>query len=517
MDSSQQEGPDEKHSHIESEDRNDTFQNDRNNERMNRARTGITGLDDVLDGGLQRNHTYLVEGLPGSGKTTLGLQFSMEGMRQSERVLYLATSESDEEIRQIARSHGWTLNGITIHHYDARESLGKELEQSVFHPAEVELPRTIETLRSVIDRVNPQRLVIDSLSEIRLLASDPLWFRRQVLALKEYLSSRNCTTLLCDLLQDPGQPVYTIVHGVLTMEHRAPEYGPDRRRLRVSKLRGQSYSSGYHDYKIHTGGIEVYPRLVASEHRRRFQPEAIPSGLPALDSMFGGGADRGTATLLFGPSGTGKSSIACKYVAAAADRGEASAMYIFDERVQTLLSRMEGMGIDLEGYIDGGMVNIRQIDPAELTPGELSHSIRQDVAERGVRLVVIDSLAGYFQAMPNEQLLALHLHELLSYLSQQGVSILLVMTQHGFLSNQRYTPIDISYVSDSVLQFHLFEYAGELRRAISVYKRRSGNHERTIRELQFGPKGIMIGAPLTAFHGILTGIPRHNGGTLADD
>ena len=480
-----------------------------------RAYTGIRGLDTVLEGGLPRNHIYLVEGAPGSGKTTLGLQFSIAGAARGERVLFLTTGESEEELHQIADSHGWSLEGVTIRHFRALEDRKEMPEQSVFHPAEIELPRTMDSLLSVIDEVDPQRLVVDSLTELRLVAANALWYRRQILALKDFLARRKCTTLLCDRLQDPETPVQTMAHGIISLDHYTPEYGPDRRRLRISKLRGQSYASGYHDYRIHRGGITLYPRLVAAEHRSDFHAETIPSGLAELDALFGGGADRGTATLLLGPTGTGKSSVVTQYAVAAASRGEPSSLYIFDERVQTLLSRARGLGLEVDRPISQGLIGINQIDPAELTPDEFSERIRSDIKNRGVRLVVIDSLAGYYHAMPNENLLMLHLHELLSYLSQSGVSALLVMTQHGLPGSAHHTPFDISYVADSVLLFHIFEYNGEMRRAISVYKRRGGPHENIIRELKFGPDGIRVGRPLTAFHGIFTGFPRYTGESVS--
>jgi circadian clock protein KaiC len=326
--------------------------------------------------------------------------------------------------------------------------------------------------------------------------------------LRDALAGRRCTTLLCDRPQEPRPPVQTIAHGVIHLDHYTPTYGPDRRRLRVSKLRGQEYASGWHDFTIRTGGIEVYPRLVAAEHRRRFEPETISTGLTALDALFGGGLDRGTCTLLLGPSGTGKSTVAGQCAAAAAARGEASTLYVFDERVQTLLARMRGIGVDLEGPRERGLVSVQQIDPAELTPGEFSHLIRRDVAKRDARLVVIDSLAGFFHAMPDENLLMLHLHELLSYLGQMEVTVLLVMTQHGLPGGSRGAPFDLSYIADAVLLFHVFEHGGRLRKAISVYKRRGGAHEETIRELGFGRDGVRIGPPLEAYHGILTGVPR---------
>lgn len=478
--------------------------------------TGVVGLDAVLGGGLPAHHTYLIQGDHGSGKTTLGLQFCIAGARRGEQVLYLSTCETEGEIREIARSHGWSLDGVAIHYYDARQSLGNGSEQTVFHPAEVELPRTMETLLAVIRDAEPQRLVIDSLSEIRLLAADIHWFRRQVMLLREELAGRQCTTLFCGERQTMQDPIESIVHGVIDLEQLSPEYGPDRRRLRTAKVRGQPFASGQHDFKIHTGGIEVYPRLVAAEHRGRFASGVASSGLPELDALFGGGVDRGAGTLLLGPSGSGKSIIASQFAAAAAEAEERVALYIFDERMQTMLARAAGLGLDFQRHVDRGRVEIQQIDPAEVTPGEFSHMVRHAVEDCGVRMVIIDSLAGYVHAMPSERSLTLHLHELLSYLSQQGVTVLMVMAQHGLPGTPGHTPFDVSYIADSVLLFHMFEHAGELRKAISVYKRRGGGHERTVRELQFSPEGIRIGEALRQFEGITTGTPHYIGDTLPD-
>ena len=469
------------------------------------AATDIEGLDAVLQGGLPRGQTYLVRGDAGSGKTTLALQFCLAGARRGERVLFLSTCESEAELRAMAHAHGWQLDGVVIHQHNVREYLGGRAEQSVFHPAEVELPQTIDALLSVIDQMKPERLVLDSLSEVRVAAGDSRWFRRQVLALKDHLTERQCTTLFTTSSRAPERAVKSLVHGVVELEQLALHYGPDRRRLRVGKLRRQAYASGYHDFRIRTGGIEVYPRLIAAEHRSPCTPEIVSSGLPELDALAGGGIDRGTATLLLGPSGTGKSTVASQFVVASARRGERAAMYLFDERIRSLLERTQGLGLDLHGPLDSGQVEMQQVDPAELTPGEFSHMVQRAIVERGVRLVVIDSLAGYVHAMPDERLLTLHLHELLSYLSQQGVTALLVMAQHGLPGTPRHAPFDLSYISDTVLLFHLFEYAGELHKAISLYKRRSGSHERTLRPLQFGSQGIAIGNPLRQFAGILSG------------
>lgn len=487
--------------------RGSTAHSDRVKVEGEKASTGVEGLDTVLGGGLQRHHTFLVEGIPGAGKTTLALQFCMAGARAGERVLYITTSESAEEIRAVARGHLWSLEGVDVHYHTSLEGESYEPSQSVFHPTEVDLPRTMQDLLAIIDRTGPQRLVIDSLSEIRLLAGEPLWYRREIMMLKEELAGRKCTTLLCDRPNDPGGAVQTIAHGVINLEFHTPDYGPDRRRLRISKLRGQAYASGFHDFKIRTGGIELYPRLVAGEHRGPPADGTISSGIPELDDLFLGGADRGTATLLYGPSGTGKSTVACQYVLEAARRGERSAMYLFDERVQTLLKRAASLRMNLEEFVRRGLISIDQVDPAELTPGEFGNRLYHDITDRDVKLVVIDSLAGYFHAMPDERLLSLHLHELLSYLSQSGVSTLLVMTQHGLPGTPHYTPIDLSYVADSVLLFHMYEYRGELRKSLSLYKRRSGPHSPSIRQLRFGERGIEIGPVLREFRGILTGVP----------
>ncbi len=481
-----------------------------------KAATGIAGLDAILGGGLPRNHAYLIHGRHGAGKTTLGLQFCITGARQAERVLYVTTCESPEEIQEVARSHGWSLEGVTIHYHDVHAILGEEPDQSVFHPAEYELPRTIKSLLEVIERVDPHRLVIDSLTEIQLLAADPRRFRHQVLALKHGLAGRRCTTLFSGERHDREQPVQSIVHGVIELDQRASDYGPDRWRLRVAKLRGQLFASGYHDFRIRTGGLDVYPRLMAHGYHQTHEPEVLSSGVPELDTLFGGGMDAATATLFMGPAGTGKSIVAAQFAVAAARRGERTDMYIFDERLKTALVRANSLGLDLEGCVSRGLVDIRQIDPAEMTPGEFSHLVRRTVAANDTKLVIIDSLSGYLNAMPHERLLALYVHELLAYLNQMGVTVLMVMSQHGLPGTLRHSSFDLSYIADSVLLFHTFEHAGELRKAISMYKRRSGPHERALRELQFGAEGIRVGDALTGFEGIMTGTPHYIGKTLPD-
>jgi circadian clock protein KaiC len=480
------------------------------------AETGIQGLDQLLIGGFPREHTYLIEGEPGSGKTTLGLQFCISGAKRGERVLYLSTCESEKELQGIARAHGWSLDGVHIYHHDTQTNIREGLHQSVFHPAEVELPRTMEAIFSVIDQTSPQRLVVDSLSELRHLAVDPKWFRRELLALKEDLDERHCTTLLCDESLEVGHPVASIVHGVVQLEQLATDYGPDRRRIRVTKLRGIPHVSGFHDMRIQHGGISVYPRLVAAEHRQKSDEVFVASGITQLDQLCGGGIEAGATTLLLGAAGAGKSITATQLAVAAAERGERAALFVFDERIQTTIRRARGLGVDLERHVDCGLIDLIQVDPAELTPGEFSWQVRRAVEKKGVKLVVIDSLVGYAHAMPNDRLLALHLHELLAFLSQLCVTTIVIMTQHGLPGTQRQAPFDVSYVADTVILFHLFEFAGEMRKAISVFKRRGGRHEASLRELSLGPEGISIGEPLRQFHGVLSGVPDYTGKSLPD-
>ena len=472
------------------------------------AASGIPGLDRVLRGGFQSGNTYLIHGASGTGKTTLSLQFLMEGVREGQTCLYIGTSETDRELRSIAGSHGWTLEGITLHHHTTPQP---GVQQTMLHPAEVELPHTVDSLLTRIDEVEPDRLVIDSLAEIRVLARDMFWYRRQLMLLKQHFAERQCTVLLVELPYPEQQMINTIVSGVIELEQIPPHYGPDRRRLRVTKMRGQDFSSGYHDYRICSGGLDVCPRLTAAEHRRRFDYERASTGIASIDAMLQGGLVRGTSTLLLGPSGTGKSALATQLVAAAAARGERSAFFAFDERVQTLFQRAHGIGVPLQQYADEGSIRIQQIDPAELTSGEFSELVKCLVERENIRWLVIDSLNGYAYAMPEKRALILYLHELSSYLSQQGVSSVYTLTQHGLLTVQREQPVDVSYISDAVLLFRHFEYAGRVRKAMSVYKSRSSGHESSIRELIIDAGGLHVGEPLTRFQGILSGTPLYLG------
>ena len=478
-----------------------------------RVATGNPGLDDVLHGGLTPHRLYLVEGDPGSGKTTLATQFLMEGTRLGQACLFVTLSESEEELRASAASHGWSLDGIRIVELIAsEESLKPDVRYTMYHPSEVELGETVKSVLAEAERTQPARLVFDSLSELRLLAQNPLRYRRQVLALKQFFARQRCTVLLIDdKTGDAGDMhLHSIAHGVISLERQSPEYGTMRRRLQILKLRGRDFRAGYHDFQIIRGGVEVYPRLVAAEHRTSYDREMVKSGLESLDTLLGGGLARGTSTLVLGPAGTGKSTVAAQYAATAAVRNERPTLFLYDESTATLMERATGLGIELESLVQSGRLSVRQVDPAELSPGEFAHTVRRAVDD-GCRLMVIDSLNGYFNAMPSERHLTLHLHELLTYLGQQGVTTLLLMAQHGLVSGNVQVPVDASYLADTVILMRYFEAGGEVRQAISVIKKRTGNHERTIRELGFGAQGLIVGPPLREFHGVMSGLPQYMG------
>ncbi|MDB4976330.1 MAG: circadian clock protein KaiC [Myxococcaceae bacterium] len=486
-----------------------------------RISTGTEGLDAILFGGLPAKRMYLLQGDPGVGKTTMAVRFLLEGTRQGESCLYITLSETTEELRAVARSHGWSLDNLTVHEMSASEAnYGEPEENTLYVPAEVELGERITALLEVVDRVKPTRVVIDSCSELRLLAQSPLRFRRQVLALKERLVQRDCTVLLLENPVTAGGDtlLQSLVHGVVVMEQLSPLYGAERRRLRIVKMREVSFRGGYHDMVIRRGGVEVFPRLIASEHDGQFARSSVSSGVEGLDALLDGGLDRGTSALLMGPAGSGKSAIATRYVCAAAERGEKAVIFSFDEGTEILLSRAEKLGMPLRRHIDEGSVRVQQIDPAELSPGEFTSVVRDSVDRLGARVVVIDSLNGYLHSMPEERFLTAHLHELLAYLRRRGVLTVLVMVQHGFVGRME-GPIDVSYVADTVVLTRYFEAGGRVRKAISVVKKRSGRHEDTIREFSVGQGGIIVGPPLTDFHGVLTGVPEFEGrgfGTLLD-
>ncbi len=484
-----------------------------------RTSTGVPGLDDILHGGLPSGQMYLIEGDPGTGKTTIALQFILEGASRGEQTLYVTLSESKHELEAAAASHGWSLDQVNIVEFVPEEAaLSGEDTYTVFHPNEVELASTIKRLIEEIERVNAKRVVLDSLSELRLLAAEPVKYRRQLLALKRYFAGRGMTTLLLDDLSGTQSDVQlqSIAHGVIRLEKNPRSYGITRRRIEVLKVRGSGFREGLHDYTISASGLITFPRLVASEHPANFLEEALPAGLPGLDAIFGGGIDRGSSTLVLGPTGVGKSSILMQYAVAAGARGERSVLYSFDESSRTARIRAASLGLPVDQYIASGHLVLQQIDPAELSPGQLISQIRRSVAQDNTRIVVIDSLNGFLHAMTGETDLALQLHELLTFLGARGVATFLVMTQHGFLGATR-TQSDISYLADNVLLMRYFEAEGQVRRAFSVIKKRSGAHESSIRELTLSSSGIHIGEPLIRFRGIMSGTPETSSSHLEQD
>jgi circadian clock protein KaiC len=441
------------------------------------------------------------------------MQFLMQGMAAGETCLYIALSETRTEIEAVVTSHAWSLEGIHVFELSALEqqvSLGEE--NTLFEPSEVELHETTRRLLAEVERTRPDRVVFDSLSELRLLAQSALRYRRQILALKQYFADKQITVMLLDdRTSEPHDlQLQSLAHGVIILEQTPPLYGGDRRRLRVLKLRGRKFRSGYHDFTIQTGGISVYPRLVPAEHQTQFPQRQLSSGLAGLDTLLGGGVDYGTATLVLGPAGTGKSSMTVQYAAAAAQRGERAAVFVFDERLATLFERTRALGTDLEPHVASGRLQVTQIDPAELSAGEFAAAVRRSVEDAGCRLVIIDSLNGYLQAMADEKQLSVQLHELLSYLGNLGVATIMVMAQHG-LASSMWSPVDVSYLADTVVLLRHFEARGRIRKAISVMKKRSGAHENAIRELTLGRDGVRVGAPLDDFVGVLTGVPRYTG------
>jgi circadian clock protein KaiC len=475
--------------------------------------TGVPGLDTVLAGGLTPDRLYLLEGMPGAGKTTLALQFLRAGVQAGESALYVTLSESEEELRAIAESHGWDHTGInTLEVVPTEDHLDPDSQYTVFHPSDVELATAFRKILDEVERVNASRVIIDSLSELRLLAEGPLQFRRQLLALKRFFGGRKCTVMvLDDQLFD--MQIQSIAHGVIRLEVLRGNYGAHRRRLQVMKYRGMSYASGFHDYTIVKGGLMVFPRLVAAQTRRFVEHPNLPSGVPELDRVLGGGLERGTSTLILGAAGSGKSTLALQFCVAACERGERAAIFTFDESMATLTARAEGLGINLKDQVETGKLRIHQIDPAELSPGEFVHRV-VDEAEGGATVISIDSLNGYLHAMPEENFVLLQLHELLTWLGQKGVATLLVSVQQGLIG-QMSSPIDTSYLADTVMLLRYFEHAGEVRQALSIMKKRGGPHERTISEFRLDRNGIRVGEPLREFRGVLTGVPVFDGGTTS--
>ncbi len=480
-----------------------------------RASTGISGLDDILGGGLTKDRLYLVEGTPGTGKTTLSLQFLLSGLAQGEAGLYITLSETADELRAVAAAHGWSLDGLSLFELVSEAGLDPETEQTVLYPSEVELGETTREVMRQVEELRPARVVFDSLSEMRLLAQSQLRYRRQILALKQFFSSRQCTVLMLDdRTADPTDlQLHSIAHGVISLEQVPRDFGAERRRLRVVKMRGIKFRGGYHDFILDTGGLTVFPRLVAAEHHVNFNLQCASTGNDGLDQLLGGGLVSGTNILFSGPSGVGKTTTAVRCMFTALERGEKATYYLFDEGLGTLLARSAALGMDLRPYLDNGQLTLRQIDPAELSPGEFTQDIRETVERNAATFLVIDSLNAYLQSMPGEKFLLLQMHEMLSYLNQQGIKTVLILGHHGLVGEIR-SEIDLSYLSDTLLLFRFFEAQGEVRSAISVVKSRTSAHERTIRELRLGMGGLRVGEALKDFEGVLSGLPSYKGKSL---
>ena len=483
-------------------------------EDTTRASTGISGLDNILGGGLTEHRVYLVEGTPGTGKTTLSLQFLLEGARRGEAGLYITLSETADELSAVAATHGWSLESLYLFELVNQGDLDPDQQQTILHPSEVELGETTREVMKRVEEIRPARVVFDSLSEMRLLAQNPLRYRRQILALKQFFASRDCTVLMLDdRTSDPNDlQLHSIAHGVISLEQAARDFGPERRRLRVIKMRGIKFRGGYHDFILDRGGLSVFPRLVAAEHGTEFSSQTVSTGNEELDQLLGGGLMPGTNTLLSGPSGVGKTTTAMFCIRAALDRGDKATYFLFDEGIKTLLVRSSALGMDLAPYIESGKLDIQQIDPAELSPGEFTSRARVAVEEGGSSYVCIDSLNAYLQAMPGEQFLLLQMHELLNYLNQSGITTMLVLGQHGLVGDMR-SDVDLSYLSDTILLFRFFEAKAEVRTAISVVKSRTSSHERSIREFKLSARGLEVGEALRDFEGVLSGLPSYKGDT----
>ncbi|ESQ87216.1 circadian clock protein KaiC [Asticcacaulis sp. AC460] len=481
-------------------------------------KTGIPEFDDILGGGLPPGRVYLLHGTPGSGKTTLSLQFLIEGVAQGEKVLYVTLSETRNELTAVAASHGMSIDGIEIYELIAQDKdLDPDNQYVMFQPSEVELNVTTREILEAVDRIQPKRVIIDSLSEIKLLAQNALRFRRQVLSLKQFFAGRDCTVFFLDDKTAAGEEdlqLESIAHGVISLDQLSPEYGAERRRLKITKLRGQRYRGGYHDFNIVRGGLAVFPRIIAGEHNAPREVHVLKSGVPQMDALVGGGIESGTSVLMLGPAGVGKSTLSIQYAVEAANRGEASVIFAFDERIETMFQRADGLGLPLRAHVASGLIEVRGVDPAELSPGEFAHSVRASVERKDgkdARIVIIDSLNGYMNAMPEERFLTAQLHELLTYLGHRGVVTFLVVAQHGLLGLAMTTAIDTSYLADTVILFRYFEARGQVRQLISVLKKRNGRHERSLREFSLSDKGIGIGEPLVRFQGVLTGTPVFSG------
>jgi circadian clock protein KaiC len=480
--------------------------------------TGVPGLDHVLMGGFQCEGFYLVQGDPGAGKTTLALQYVLGRREAGERSLYITLTESRKDLECACRSHGWSLEGVEVCDLTrSAANLSGEPESSVFHPSETELGETTQAILTAVEKTRPQHVVFDGLSEMRLLSGSPLVYRRQLLALKEFFARRQATVLLLDDRSAAFGEVQpeSLVGGNIVLERTLPQYGRPRRRVHVTKVRGSDFREGYHDYEIVQGGVVVHPRLVAAEHHEPFERASLPSGVANLDAMLAGGLSTGSTTLLLGPAGVGKSTVAMQFAVTAMKSGTKAACYVFDEVLDTLLERTEKLCLGQSGgvreYVRSGLLHLQQVDPVEMSPGAFAHEVRRAV-EQGARVVIIDSLNGYTNAMPEERFLTTHLHELFAYLNQKGVVTILVVAQHGMIVGARGAgEVDVSYLADTVLLFRYFEARGEIRQALSVFKKRTGAHERTLRQLSISERGVTVGEPLREFRGVMTGVPQYEG------
>jgi len=485
-----------------------------------RSSSGVAGLDDVLHGGFIPGRFYLIDGNPGAGKTTLAMQYLLEGLRVGERCLYVTLSETRDELLSGALSHGWSTEGLEILELVAEESdLDRDAQLTMYHPSDVELTDTTRRIIATVERIQPQRMVFDSLSELRLLAQGSLRYRRQILALKQFFVGRGCTVLLLDdrTAEGPDLQLQSIAHGVISLEHVAPAYGRSLRQLHVVKFRGSDFHSGYQDCRIRRGGLEVFPRLMSADHGTAFEHGAIASGVAALDALLGGGVDRGTATLLIGAPGSGKTTVALQYASAAAKRGDHAVLFAFEESKAILLRRAAGLGMDIAEGEGPGQLAIHPVDPADISPGEFAHRVQQSVERDDARIVIIDSLNGYLNAMPEDRFLTAQLHELLGYLNNHGVVTFLIAAQSGIVGSTMRTPIDASYLADAVVTLRMFEHAGKVKKAISVIKKRSGGHEESIRHLWFDAAGVHLSDPLVHLRGVLSGVPSDMGGTASNE